>query len=194
MKIRLLVILLTLATGVFVHFTSLGPSAKAQHTHTGACNKLLYEEALNTISELVRVSQQAVADEDFDQALEMMGHIRRQSAAAMAFCAGLVFQSNALGLQATISSVSFPEGAYIARVITNGAVKVTVRPESGNCGSTDLLFVVDSRQAMAPNGAETAFSSQTCLATIEVSDATEPWLLQFEPSGTSGTISMHHAH
>lgn len=184
-----LIVLIAIAIVSYLGINS--QAAVAQHSHTGDCNKRIYDESLRTIAELTEVAQQAVANNNFDQALEIMGHIRRQSATAMAFCMSLAYQSEAVGLQASIGPVAFPNGAYIARIITNGTANVTISPVSGECGGGAPLFVAGDRTAMAPNGMETGFSSYECLAMIEVSGATQPWILQFEPSGTSGAVGVH---
>lgn len=187
MKLKILVLIVML--GVF------GGAAQAQHGHSGECNERLYRESLNTVTALADVAKQAVDNGDFDLALELIGQIRRQTATAMAHCMGLVFQSESLGLAPEpIGPVEFPDGAYVVRVITNGALTVTLQAESGDCGGVEQLLTLEAQQAMAPDGVETSFSASTCVATLQVIDAAEPWLIQFEPTGTSGVVSTHTEH
>jgi hypothetical protein len=185
-----------LVLGVAITFIVIVPVVLGQHTHTGECNKRLYDESYKTLDQLIASGQQAVESEDYATALEIMGHIRRQSATAMAFCTGLVYQSESLGLQANIGPIEFPNGAYVMRVISNGAMNVMVHHMSGDCtSSTGLMFSVPAQQAVAPDGAEAAFGSQACVAMLHISEATDPWLIQFEPTGTTQAVNMQqHEH
>lgn len=195
MKIRLLALagILALGIGLAIGLVIMQPAAQA-HEGLGECNDHMYTEALNAMEQLVQISQQAVEAQNYEMALQMMGHIRRQTVTVMAYCLGLVFQSEALGMQPTIGAVDFPAGVYTARLITNGAATITVTPESGECGFTDAAFEVATFQAIAPSGAETALVSQGCTATFAVTGATEPWLVQFEPTSAEGRGVIDHTH
>lgn len=93
-------------------------------------------------------------------------------------CYGLSFSSNEHGLLPVIGPVYIPAGVYRVTATTAGYMIVNVEVLTGECG--EFGSVVNVSQGRATEGAQSVFRSGECEALIEVSNATEDWLLIFE--------------
>ena len=91
------------------------------------------------------------------------------------------FDSQNEGLQAVIDDVDLPTGDYTARVITDGYFILTVQAESGVCDAGRMGTLFNVIGGTATDGAEAVLTSSDCVATLEISNALEPWYLEFVP-------------
>jgi hypothetical protein len=148
--------------------------------HEGdTCDEHFYEQSLGTIRIFLEQAEAATTNGNLDEALAAVQSIRQFSAAMQPYCMGLVFRSEKDGLNPAIGPVQFPNGIYIARVITNGAFTLEVTPVAGECVGQGALFHLETAEAMPPNGAEAVFKATECSAHLQIT-AREPWLLRFE--------------
>lgn len=111
----------------------------------------------------------------------------------------ITFDSSTEGLQAVIGPVDIPSGVYKVTATTAGFIAVTVETVSGTCSTNDLgdsLFNLVG--GGATDGAETLFGSDDCRVLLQVSNTTEPWMLEFGalvpvPAGTLSFSSQQYS-
>jgi hypothetical protein len=113
----------------------------------------------------------------------LLSELMNYASLKRAECDGLVFSSTEYGLQPFIGPVEIDPGMYRAQVVTEGFFIAHVTPSEGSCEGVSFGSLFNVSSGIASDGAQTGFTSQGCVAFIEISNTREPWTLTFEKLG-----------
>ena len=155
------------------------PTSLTQAHHDQLCQVDFYQRTFDTLVEYANIGKIAIGDGNAQGALNAVNNIRQITATVQALCTGLSFNSDTDGLTGSLGPVQIPLGIYQANLKTNGDITINVTSLEGECEAAPL-FDLSSGQAIAPVGANVIFQSGECIAMVDITNATDPWTLQFE--------------
>jgi hypothetical protein len=130
------------------------------------------------LDKIIEVATAAKKEGDPQKALDLLVPFSNGLDYRLAACAKLNFSGTGEE-QPVLGPLEIPDGVYRVTVKTDGYFSLQMDTISGNCGDEKYLFLITKGDAK--NGAQIVLKpSDQCKALLTVSNASDPWQLQFE--------------
>ena len=145
----------------------------AQDDDTTECN---LDGALQAIADITTSTEEATID--------TLAEIDALISEARIACEGFTFSSEEYGLLPVIGPITIPEGIYRATATTPGFFITESTPLSDGCGRDveRSWFILSAGEAT--EGAQVVIEVESdCELLLEISTATESWLIELERLG-----------
>lgn len=152
-----------------------------------------YITLLDSVNAAVADSRAAFESGDATGALALMADAEARLVEAQVTCRPevtitegepiLSYSSEEQGLQAVITGVELPRGAYRVEATTDGFMSMEYEVVSGETceGNSPGASLFNIFQGRASRGAQVLFVSSECELILQISNTREPWTLTFTP-------------